>query len=75
MSIGDHRLRLEALRDRLESALSVASPEMLPQLAGQYRATLADIAKIDDAEPVGMIHDDLVAKRRQRRELLKSKTS
>jgi hypothetical protein len=67
-----HRKRLEDLRDLLESALSVASPEMLPQLAGQYRATLIDLAKIDAAEPTGMIHDDLVAKRRERRQALKA---
>mgnify|MGYP000040507317 CR=1 FL=1 len=67
-----HRERLEDLRDQMESALSVASPEMLPQLAGQYRATLGDIAKLDAAEPQAMIHDDLVAKRRARRSALKS---
>ena len=72
MADDDHRRRLEALRDMLDSALSVASPEMLPQLAGQYRATLSDIAKLDAAEPKAMIHDDLVAKRRARRSALKS---
>lgn len=72
MSDRDHRQRLEDLRDQLETALSVASPEMLPQLAGQYRATLADLAKIDAAEPQAMLHDDLVAKRRARRQALKS---
>lgn len=70
----DYRRRLEALRDQMESALSVASPEMLPQLAGQYRATLSDIAKLDAAEPQGMPHDDLVERRRARRLELKSAT-
>lgn len=67
-----HQERLEDLRDRLESALSVASPEMLPQLAGQYRATLTDLAKIDADEPRSMIHDDLVARRKARRLALKT---
>ena len=67
-----HRQRLEDLRDQMEAALSVASPEMLPQLAGQYRATLSDLAKLDEAEPKVMIHDDLVARRRARRSALRS---
>jgi hypothetical protein len=73
--MSDQRVRLERLRDQLESALLEASPEMLPQLAGQYRATLADLAKIDDAAPKAMLHDDLVAKRRERRLELKAQAS
>ena len=42
----DHRRRLEELRDKLERALGSCTENMLPQLAGQYRATLADIAAL-----------------------------
>lgn len=42
----DRRKRLETLRTQLEQALSTCSENMLPQLAGQYRATLADIAAL-----------------------------
>ena len=67
MASDDHRLRLEALRDQLASAIAGAAENMLPQLAGQYRATLEDLAKLDDAEPKVSIQDDLKERRRQRR--------
>lgn len=64
---GGHRARLEALRDRLEAAIEVSDPNMLPQLAGQYRATLDDIAKLDAQAPQAGIQDDLRKRREQRR--------
>ena len=62
-----HRERLEDLRDQLEMALASATENMLPQLAGQYRATLEDIAKIEAAAPQASIQDDLKARRNERR--------
>lgn len=68
----DHRARLEALRDQLKSALDTASENMLPQLAGQYRATLDDIAKLDAATPQAGIQDDLRKRREERRKKQRS---
>ena len=42
--VGDQRVALLALRDTLAAAMDSCEPNMLPQIAGQYRATLADIA-------------------------------
>ena len=64
----DRRERLEALRDRLEVAMDEVGPQMLPQVAGQYRATLADLAEIDSASPQAGMQDDLKAQRDARRE-------
>jgi hypothetical protein len=44
------RVRLERLRDQFEAALSSCSENMLPQLASQYRATLADLAALPPVE-------------------------
>jgi hypothetical protein len=44
------RERLEQLRDQFEVALASCSDNMLPQLASQYRATLADLAALPPAE-------------------------
>ena len=63
----DHRRRLEALRDQLEQALATATENMLPQLAGQYRSTLDDIAKLGDSTPKASVQDDLRKRREQRR--------
>ena len=65
----DHREKLIALRDRLERSMDESPPQMLPQIAGQYRATLADIAALDSAAPQVGLEDDLKKKRAQRREL------
>jgi hypothetical protein len=65
MADKDHRKRLETLRDRLEAALETCSENMLPQLAGQYRACLADLAdlpSVQEASPA----DDLNARRASR---------
>lgn len=46
---------------------------MLPQLAGQYRATLDAIAQLDAAQPVAGIEDDLKRKRAERRKQQRSR--
>lgn len=63
----DHRHRLEKLRDQLAGAIETADTNMLPQLAGQYRATLEALAKLDAASPTSGIQDDLRKRREQRR--------
>lgn len=45
----DHRLRLEKLRDQLADAIATTGPNVLPQLAAQYRATLADLSALPAA--------------------------
>jgi len=70
----DRRTRLEALRDRLEIAMDDAGPQMLPQIAGQYRATLADLDEIDSQSPQAGMQDDLKAQRDARRERQKRST-
>jgi hypothetical protein len=63
----NHKERLEQLRDTLAAAIEVADPNMLPQLAGQYRATLADLAALDATTPKVGIQDDLRKRREERR--------
>lgn len=41
---GDRRRTLEEIRDRLALAMDLAEPNMLPQLSGQLRTTLAELA-------------------------------
>lgn len=65
--MSDHRERLEALRDQLAQALADADANMLPQLSGQYRGTLDDLAKLDAKSPAAGIQDDLKELRRKRR--------
>lgn len=65
----DRRERLERLRDQLQDAISTATldnPNMLPQLAGQYRATLADIAALPPEVKVVAKRDELAARRKDR---------
>jgi hypothetical protein len=59
----DRRERLETLRTQLEQALATCSENMLPQLAGQYRATLADIAALPPLVEKVSVKDELKAKR------------
>ncbi len=60
---GDTRKALEALRDTLASLLDSTEAQVHAQLAAQYRATLADLAALDDsAKPKGL-RDELKAKR------------
>lgn len=42
------RAALVTLRDTLAAAMDNAEPNMLPQIAGQYRATLADLDALGD---------------------------
>lgn len=51
-SVADARKRLEELRDKLAAALEGCSENMLPQLSGQYRATLADLLALKEPETV-----------------------
>jgi hypothetical protein len=64
----NHRELLTALQARLEAAMDDAPPQMLPQIAGQYRACLTDIAALDSEVPQAGIQDDLKAKRTERKE-------
>lgn len=74
-TLSDRRRRLEELRDQLHSALTTARDEMLPQLAGQYRATLADLAALEAESPRAEVEDDLKAARERRRAGQRKKTS
>lgn len=63
----DHRRRLEQLRDDLRNAIDRCSENMLPQLSGQYRATLADIAALPPAVAAApSVRDELRAQRERR---------
>ncbi len=63
----DHRARLERLRDQLTSALESCSENMLPQLSGQLRATLADLAALPVPETKVSRTDELKQRRTARR--------
>ena len=67
MVADDHRARLERLRDQLTVAIEAASDNMLPQLAGQLRATLADLAALPALEDKVSITDELKQRRAARR--------
>ncbi len=67
MVADDHRARLERLRDQLTAAIEGASDNMLPQLAGQLRATLADLAALPALEDKVSITDELKQRRAARR--------
>lgn len=62
----DRRERLEKLRDQLAAAIECAEPNMLPQIAGQYRATLADIAALPPVVEKVAVKDELKARRQNR---------
>jgi hypothetical protein len=64
----DHRDRLTRLRDQLAAAIDIAEPNMLPQLAGQYRATLAEIAALPPEVIEQSKTDELRARRQARRQ-------
>lgn len=63
----DRRQRLEALRDQLTAAIELCSENMLPQLAGQLRATLADLAALPVPEERQSLTDELKQRRAARR--------
>lgn len=66
--MSDQRDRLERLRDDLRSALDQCEPNVMPQLAAQYRATLADLAQLDAQDTGSSIRDDLKDARDRRKQ-------
>ena len=63
---GDRRKALEALRDTLAGLLDETEAQVHAQLAAQYRATLNDLAALDDVKaPKGSV-DELKVKRDSR---------
>jgi hypothetical protein len=64
---GDIRATLEALRDRLASAFDAADVNIKPQISGQLRATLADIAGLPEVVVKLSQADELRAKRAAKR--------
>ncbi len=64
----DRHERLIALAATLEKALDEASVGVKAQLAAQYRATLAEIDEIEEAQPQqkGTVLDELNARRASR---------
>jgi len=65
--VDDRRVRLEQLRDQLALALGQCSENMLPQLAGQYRATLADIAALPPVVVAQSTTDEIRARREKKK--------
>jgi hypothetical protein len=63
----DRRQRLERLRDQLTAAIESCSDNMLPQLAGQLRATLADLAALPEPVERQSLTDELKQRRAARR--------
>jgi len=64
---GDRRRALEVLRDTLAAGLDAVDPNVLPQLAAQYRATLADIEALPRVTAVIPKKDELRERRNARR--------
>ena len=73
--VEDQRARLEALRDKLAAAIETCTENMLPQLAGQYRATLAELTALPPVVdgPVSLI--DQLKDRRERKQDRGAETS
>jgi hypothetical protein len=67
----DPRVALVALRDTLAAAVDGARPDMLPQIAGQYRAVLKDLAGLPTVKVVSK-QDELKARRAARRSTSKA---
>lgn len=63
---GDRRAALERLRDTLAATLDECDPNVRPQVAAQYRATLADLAALPAAQKSQL--DELQARRAERRQ-------
>ncbi|MFZ4812843.1 MAG: hypothetical protein ACOYL9_16000, partial [Ilumatobacteraceae bacterium] len=63
----DRRQRLERLRDQLTKAIESCGENMLPQLAGQLRATLDDLAALPVVEEKVSLTDELKQRRAARR--------
>lgn len=67
----DRLARLVVLRDQLQDALSSAAevnPNMLPQLAGQYRATLVEISELVAKAPAVKSTQDQLRERREQKQ-------
>lgn len=64
----DRFSRLEALRDRLETAILESEANVLPQLAAQYRATLTELSEIAAQTTPSSMVDDLATARKIRKE-------
>lgn len=62
----EHRERLEALRDRLEAAVSTAAHRDLAPLASRYQAVLAELAAMPSVSEKDGV-DDLAARRAARK--------
>ena len=62
---GDARAALVALRDTLAAAMDEARPDMLPQLAGQYRSVVKDLASMPGGAKVSK-QDELKRRREER---------
>lgn len=64
----DRRRALEVLRDTLAEKLDTTESQVHAQLAAQYRATLAEIAELDAAEPAQKVTvlDELASRRQDR---------
>mgnify|MGYP007024648392 FL=1 len=56
---------MEGLRDQLAAALATATENMLPQLAGQYRATLKDLDELPPAVRSAQTVRDQLKERRE----------
>jgi hypothetical protein len=65
------RAALVALRDTLARAMDDADLNMLPQIAGQYRATLADLDALADESPIESPAQRLRRERKEQRSTLK----
>jgi len=65
---GNVRDALVALRDTLATMLDTTEAQIHAQLAAQYRATLADIAALDAAQPPVEVSalDEITARRKGR---------
>ena len=65
----DQRVALVALRDTLAAAMDDADANMLPQLAGQYRATLKDLAELPEVKPASALEQAKQARQKRRGDL------
>lgn len=63
----DYRRTLVALRDGLATAFDTADPNLRPQISGQLRAVLADLATLP-AEKKATPTDEIRARREARRQ-------
>lgn len=59
---------LESIRAGLMAAFLDASPSILPQIAGQLRATIAELESLEEPEPVAAVGGGSADELRSRRE-------